>query len=430
MGYSVKVLADSISPAGHRITSFEATFPRIVLAEVNTHCMLARNSASSRAIPVQKRITAVNSDPFVPESFGRNQKGMQPGEELEGKERELAQLHWDSAKEAAVGRADALAELGVHKQYANRLLEPFSWHTAVITATDWENFFHLRVNPMAQGEFRKVAEMMQEARENSKPRMLTEWWHTPYVDPDEAFYLIEVQKIDVAAVSAARCARVSYLTQDGKRDVSEDLALYARLVEAGHLSPLEHVARPMTQPELDLVEAWDVAVDEGPVLRWPTGAMFGANYGVTVGRKLATTNTLVEGKGGTVTFARGPLFYSGKLNGWISRRTHVPGEHDILGHRAQERKCEICGAPIPNDGGVAACGRCIAGHYDSNVVAILDRLEGVTGGSPYMAAAALEIAQAVILDSTVHASPEEIEQIHREFETIRRIARENWKRKG
>jgi hypothetical protein len=77
MGYAAKVLADSITSDGARLTTLEVTFPRIVLAEFNTHRMLSRNSASSRAIPVLKRIKSVVDDPFVPESFGKNQAGMQ-----------------------------------------------------------------------------------------------------------------------------------------------------------------------------------------------------------------------------------------------------------------------------------------------------------------------------------------------------------------
>ena len=50
----------------------------------------------------------------------------------------------------------------------------------------------------------------------------------------------------IAEISAARCARVSYLTHDGKRDPQADLTLYERLVSSGHMSPLEHVAMPCT----------------------------------------------------------------------------------------------------------------------------------------------------------------------------------------
>lgn len=328
--YECRILADSISPAGHRLTTFFVSFPRIVLAELNTHCALSRSSASSRAIPVAKRIAAVKEDPFVPEVFGRNQKGMQPGEELDSDTASDCRARWLANAGHALGEAAWLAEQGVHKQYANRLLEPFSWHQAVITATDTDNFFHLRVNPMAQGELRKAAELMQKTRAKSEPRSCEgEWgWHTPYVEHDELIHL-RMTGCDVAAVSAARCARVSYLTQNGARDVAEDLALYARLVESGHMSPLEHTARPMEKHELSFTRTFEVSLNHGPMLRtgtWngPTGTTPMVGSMVFLGGDSEKT----------ITAVRGPLHYSGKLNGWISRRAHVPGEHDILGHRA------------------------------------------------------------------------------------------------
>ncbi len=318
--YDAKILADSISPAGHRLTSWEVTFPRIVLAELNTHCMLSRNSASSRAIPVDKRIRAVTADPFIPEVFGSNQKGMQPGAALAEEETQEARQLWEDAMDHAVLSAGLLAKLGVHKQYANRLLEPFSWHTAVITATDLDNFFHLRISPLAQGELRKAAEMMLDCS-NKAPRPLNyDEWHLPYVDPSEAFNL-ETAGLDVAKISVARCARVSYLTQNGVRDPAEDLVLYDRLVSSGHMSPLEHVARPMTQDELLVTRAFDVSFDQGPMLR--TG---GWNGPLSSRPEIGATTSA-----GTLTAMRGPLHYSGKLNGWISCRSHVPHEWDSLG---------------------------------------------------------------------------------------------------
>ena len=295
MGYNAKILADSISPAGHRLTSFEVTFPRIVLAEVNTHRMLSRNSASSRAIPVEKRIASVEEDPFVPDQFGKNKKGMQHDEVLEGEDADTARHIWLRARRSAVSDATSLAMVGVHKQLANRLLEPFAWHTAVITATDWENFFHLRVNPAAQGEFRRAAEMMLALYTNNEPHPVNyDEWHTPYVERGEQFDF--VHRYTQAKVSAARCARVSYLTQDGKRDPKEDMALFDRLVVPGHLSPLEHPARPMTPSELERFRVDRYEWGEGWV-------RIGSGH------------------------------YLGNFNGWVQLRKLIPGEHDILGHR-------------------------------------------------------------------------------------------------
>ncbi len=101
MGFSAQVIADSMSVEGVRLTTIEVTFPRIVLAEFNTHRVFARNSASSRAIPVEKRIAMVESDPYIPEEFGSNQKGTQSGAPLEGDLAEKARCVWIESKEIA-----------------------------------------------------------------------------------------------------------------------------------------------------------------------------------------------------------------------------------------------------------------------------------------------------------------------------------------
>lgn len=250
MSYAAKIIADSLSPDGVRLTTLEVTFPRIVLAEFNTHRVFTRNSASSRAIPIAKRIEMVERTPYVPDEFGSNQKGMQSGDPLDGRNAEHARFLWLEAASAAVRNARHLAELGVHKEYANRLLEPFCWHTVVATATEWDNFRGLRCHPLATRPIRIAAELMFEARDASTPVELRHGeWHLPYVRPDERAQLpigVQVQ------VSTARCARLSYLTQDGHRDVNVDLALYERLVGAGHMSPLEHPARPATEDDRDL----------------------------------------------------------------------------------------------------------------------------------------------------------------------------------
>ena len=254
MGYDAKVIKDSISPDGVRLTTLEVTLPRIVLSEFNTHRMLSRNSASSRAIPVRKRIDAVERDPFVPDQFGRNQKGMQASDILREQEDEQARIRWMSACKVAVNHAQGLADLDVHKQLANRLIEPFCWHTIVVSSTEWSNFFALRCSSEAQPEIRKAAEMMREVIAASTPKPVKlGGWHLPYVDPDEVIdvMLLEGSPSDARAlVSAGRCARVSYLTHDGRRDPKEDLDLAMRLLVAGHMSPFEHAATPLTRPEV------------------------------------------------------------------------------------------------------------------------------------------------------------------------------------
>lgn len=281
MGFDAKVLADSRSPAGYRLTTLEATFPRFVLAEFNTHRVFSRNSASSRAIPIAKQLRRVLEDPYVPIEFGSNQPGMQAGAVLEGEKREVAEREWLRARDDAVLRVlglvadpDAVAEqddlfealrqveeairdraqpaawLNVHKQVANRLLEPFMWHTVIVTATEWKNFWNLRCHPDAQPEIRLVAEKMRSAMEASAPAEL-EWgeWHLPLVRPEDREQMSSTE--DLIKISAGRCARVSYLTHAGRRDLDADVQLHDRLLESGHMSPLEHPARPLSAAELE-----------------------------------------------------------------------------------------------------------------------------------------------------------------------------------
>lgn len=256
---SASVIADSINDED-RLTTIEATMHRFVLAEFNTHRVFSRNSASSRAIPVDKQIARVLGMTAYPVEFGTNQPGMQAGPPLTGTDLEAAQGVWWDAARAAVDSVRKLQELGVHKQVANRLLEPFMWHTVIVTSTEWENFFHQRCSPLAQPEMRCAAELIQEAYNSSTPKFVGAGeWHTPYIQPDEQHLDWEHKK----RISAARCARVSYLTQDGERDHGEDLKLFARLVEADppHASPLEHVATPFEfdhyrAPQLGNFDGW------------------------------------------------------------------------------------------------------------------------------------------------------------------------------
>jgi thymidylate synthase ThyX len=248
MAFSAKVLADSVSPAGHRLTTLEVTMPRIVLAEFNTHRMFSRSSASSRAIPVEKRIASLWEDPFIPEAFGKNQKGMQASENLGEAANDKARAIWIEALESAKLFAGRLAEVGVHKQLANRLIEPFCWHTVICSSTEFSNYWGLRISPLAQPEIQTPSAMMRVAMDASSPKLMGYGeWHLPLVPDYAELREGHFTTSQIAQISAARCARVSYLTHEGKRDPGADIVLYERLVSSGHMSPLEHVATPCTQ---------------------------------------------------------------------------------------------------------------------------------------------------------------------------------------
>lgn len=214
------------------IVTLSLTYPRFIHGELMTHRVFSRNAMSSRAVPVQKMIDQVRNDPFMPLHWGANQPGMQAREELIGDDLELAKENWRFAAIEAAGRAEAMMVCGLHKQIANRVLEPFQWMHTLVTATDWSNFFKLRCHPDAEPHFEMLANAMRESIRSSMP--VERRIHLPYAD--ESY-------VDAFMVSAARCARVSYNKHDGTpADPAEDRELARRLLSAGHLSPFEHCA--------------------------------------------------------------------------------------------------------------------------------------------------------------------------------------------
>lgn len=246
--FQANIILDSLAPSNCRLTTFTLTYPRFIHAEFMTHRVFSRNASSSRAIPVSKMIEEIKKNYVEPEFWGKNQKGMQAEQELNGAEITMARSIWLKQRDGAIEAAQALADLGCHKQITNRILEPFMNITVICTATDYDNFFSLRCHPDAQPEIQKLAFMMRDALENSTPKKLqTSEWHIPFIQPDEQHMDLEVKK----KISVARCARVSYLTHDGKRDIEKDLELYERLITGsgkGHWSPTEHVAMAIDQP--------------------------------------------------------------------------------------------------------------------------------------------------------------------------------------
>ncbi len=252
MPFSARILLDSKSPPGIRLTTMEVRYPRFIHSELMTHRVISRNAASSRAIPIRRMIDAVRADPAMPLWWGRNQAGMQAHEEIDTPTRALAEAEWKHALDDALAHAERLAanDINLHKQLVNRILEPFAWITVILTATEWANFFTQRTHEDAQPELRHIAELMLAAYRASTPRALALGeWHTPLIQPDEALALDQEQRLHI---SVARCARVSYLSHDGTRDLAKDFELYERLVGGGangHWSPFEHVATPLADAE-------------------------------------------------------------------------------------------------------------------------------------------------------------------------------------
>lgn len=253
MAYECKIILDSLAPSGGRLTTFEISFPRIILAEFNTHRMFSRNSASSRAIPVEKMLERLKKDPFMPRYWGKNQKGMQADVELTVDEQEKAKLEWAAHRQDSIDAANELLRIGVHKQLTNRLLEPHLWHTCIVSATGYENYFGLRDDREAAPEIQDIAhEMHVQYRRNSPQELKSGDWHLPYVTNVDAHdLLVDGYGIrEMCAVSTGRCARVSYLTQDGKREPKLDIELAEeRLLKSGHMSPFEHPAMALSTEE-------------------------------------------------------------------------------------------------------------------------------------------------------------------------------------
>lgn len=240
-----KVIADTVSRAGIRLTTLQLIYPRFIHAEMLTHRSFSRNASSSRAVPVAKMIRQVQENPAKPIHWGKNQPGMQAREELHPHHKVLTELAWQFAAHQAASTAEYLTSLGLHKQVANRILEPFQLIHVVVTATDWDNFFKLRCHADAQPEIQALACAMRDAMSESVPGQSDA--HLPYLSVDELETLNKVGFGHLARISAARCARVSYMNHDGSQpDVEKDLALADKLRESQHMSPFEHQAQTLS----------------------------------------------------------------------------------------------------------------------------------------------------------------------------------------
>lgn len=250
------------------LVTMRLRYPRIIHGEIMTHRVFSRNARSSRAVPVKTMLNECTSIPFVPWHWGKNQKGMQGGEECD----ELLFVnssvdHWENredawllARDAAVEIAGAYMNAGYHKQIPNRLLEPFSWIDTLITSNDWANFLWLRDHKDAEPHLQDLARLVKQALDNLEMQELRRFdWHLPYVTNSDVMkagdHLRNVVKINptdgrvwefLRKISAARCARISYKPFDGDASYERELERYDLLVNSDrvHASPTEHQASP------------------------------------------------------------------------------------------------------------------------------------------------------------------------------------------
>jgi hypothetical protein len=247
------MIEHSISPEGVTLKSMQVTMHRFVLAEFNTHKMISKSFRSSRAVPVAKLLAEVRENPAMPVVWLQNQKGMQGGAVMGDNQRAECEWIWRKAAVSAADHAEVLMHKGLHKGWANRLLEPYLYVHGIVTATDLENFYALRCHEDAQPEIRVLAEAMRACERASTPKMLQPGeWHLPYVTAEDRreAYNGPSQSYSwgmLRAISAARCARVSYRLHDGSMpSIDADLALYEALVGStpAHASPCEHQGTP------------------------------------------------------------------------------------------------------------------------------------------------------------------------------------------
>jgi hypothetical protein len=254
------VIADSISDQGIRITTFQLRYWRAIHSELMTHRVFSRNAGSSRARPSKAIIEQVAHDPWGPIVWGLNEPGMQANNVADISVGMQSLWSWRNIAKRAANSATVLLNLGLHKQIVNRVLEPFTYIDVVVTATDYANWFALRLDKDAQPEIQQLAQVMKDAMDASKPVLLNPGeWHLPYITTNDyaeaqnhVSYVISKDRPEtlldlLKKISAARCARTSYKAFDGKvASIDDDLSLFDKLMSSNlkHASPTEHIATP------------------------------------------------------------------------------------------------------------------------------------------------------------------------------------------
>jgi thymidylate synthase ThyX len=249
MSITAKIICDSAF-SDKRITTFELEYPRFIHSEVMTHRVFSRNAASSRAIPIKTMIENIFKDTATPVEWGKNQAGMTAKELLSSEDTTEAIKVWNLARSDAVCRAN----LGVHKQIANRILEPFSHIKVVLTATNFDNFFELRTHKDAQPEFQVLAKLMKGQYDTSSPCILSfdeenPHWHLPYTyshfdgNGSQTFTDTLGNSIttnEAIRISVSCCAQVSYRKNDTTLEKADVIFNKMFAAKPFHASPFEH----------------------------------------------------------------------------------------------------------------------------------------------------------------------------------------------
>lgn len=287
-----KIILDSTSPEGKRLTTIHLRYPRFIHAEMMTHRVFSRNARSSRAVPVKTMLAELTTSTVVPLHWGKNQKGMQA--DLESDELILTshipiemkaeaitrEQAWASGASVAIGLAKAFDEAGYHKQLINRILEPYSHIDVLVSATEWANFHWLRDHKDAEPHIQVLAQEVRKAMDASTPQVLQHGsWHLPYITEQDWRHVTlmldpaghhSTGDHDVVSVlkkiSAARCARISYRPFNGEASIEAEIKRYDDLITSVpmHASPVEHQATPDAQSQYQRAKR----VDEGDGMHW------------------------------------------------------------------------------------------------------------------------------------------------------------------
>lgn len=244
---TAQIVADSTCANGVRLTTFQVRVPKFLLQEIARHRVFSLCFNSSRAIPMKVIRSQAWNNGYEPETWGSNKPGMSAGDELTGWRLPAAKIAWRCATKTACFWHWVLEKIGLHKQHTNRKLEGDIWADGVMSATDWDNLFKLRIHPDAQPEFNELATQIRDLLDNHRAeQLLNHFWHLPYIDEiEKKMYCNE----DLKQLSASRCARVSYGLRefDYERDMNRvDMLLGSDPI---HASPFEHVATPLPDAE-------------------------------------------------------------------------------------------------------------------------------------------------------------------------------------
>ena len=168
----------------------------------------------------------VKENPFVPIAWMIDHEGMQGTQYFsEDQVKDLLLVEdWLEARTTILNIAKSFHDKGLTKQIVNRLIEPFLWHTVIVTGSEWENFFALRNHPAADIHIQELAKKMMDVYNASTPKSLMAGeWHIPFGDKfDEnrvakaagfaslgyTNYSKELEIQTKIKIATARCARM------------------------------------------------------------------------------------------------------------------------------------------------------------------------------------------------------------------------------